>query len=202
MPHSLIITDKPMLKKIFLLFLTATVFLSACWGTLEVTIKQPAAPTSLITVVPSESATTSPDSLNYFRNFRVISDSPGELIFSVDYNYLGDKGDIMYGAGCLDEGQRVSCVETGAGHFQPYHGASSGTLIFHLGLYGPDPRTTDQIYVGMYVWGPGNRIAYQDFDYRKQWTVVLPTPTTIPSVTPLPPTTISSATPLPPTTTR
>jgi hypothetical protein len=133
------------------------------------------------TATPGVGATPLQEVNNYFRNFKVISDTPGGLVFSVDYNYAGDKGDIRYGAGCLDRGLDISCVEIDSAHFQPYHGASNGTFIFRIGLNGPDKRTTDQIYVGMYVWGSGDLIAYQSFDYVKHWDAVLPTPTLVPT---------------------
>ncbi len=118
-------------------------------------------------------------SQNYFENFRVTSDTPGELQFSVDYNYNGESGDIFYSAGCLSKGIQASCVEIDSSNFYPHHGPSSGALTFRIGLYGPSSVTSDQIDVGMYTWGPSNRIAYQVFDYAKQWTVLLATPTLV-----------------------
>ena len=154
----------------------------------------------IIEIVPSMTATTPPATLsnekpssvsstpaptippatvNYFRNFKVISDTPGELVFSVDYNYDGDKGDIWYGVSCLDNGLDVPCVVIGGDNFSPHSGASNGTLVFHLGLYGPNPSKTDQVNVGMFTWGPSDLVAHQIFDYEKQWAVVLPTPTLV-----------------------
>jgi hypothetical protein len=137
-----------------------------------------AAPFSTSTLPPTLT-TSVPSSFNNFSNFHVINDAPGELQFTVDYNYNGENGNILFSAGCLYQGQRQDCVDQESSNFAPHPGPSNGTLVFRLGLYGPNSATTDQIFVGMYVWGPSTNVAYQVFDYEKEWTIVLPTPTMV-----------------------
>lgn len=115
----------------------------------------------------------------YINNFQVINDEAGQLYFTVDYNYNGDSGDVLYSAGCIYQGQQKDCVDLGSGNFAPHPGPSRGKLEFRLGVYGTDPLTTDQIYVGIYTWGPSTLISYEVFDYVKQWTFGLPTPTMV-----------------------
>jgi serine/threonine-protein kinase len=136
-------------------------------------------PVPTITMVPSK--TPSPTALNYFNHFQVISDTPGELVFSVDYQYSGEFNVITITAGCFHNGEDPGCIETGSADYGPIQGPSSGTLVFHLGIYGtnPSPMITEQIYLGIEPWGTGYRIATQVFDYRKQWTTLLPTPTSV-----------------------
>lgn len=112
-----------------------------------------------------------------FENFTVISNTAGELRFTVDYVYNGDNGPIMFSAGCLKSGQ-PTCVTTDVYPFE-LSGRGSGQLVVSLGLYGPDKITTDQIFIAMFNRDGVGQVHYQRFDYTKQWAVVLPTPTMV-----------------------
>jgi hypothetical protein len=133
-----------------------------------------------LTATPTQLAPCgTPGPVTYIKNFHVVSDTPGELHFTVDYNYNGDSGDVLYSAGCLHQGQRLDCVDLVSDHFAPHPVPSCGTLEFRLGIYGSGLVTTDQIFVGIYVWGPSTQAAYKVFDYQKQWGIGLPTPTIV-----------------------
>ena len=114
---------------------------------------------------------------NGFKNFTIISNTAGELRFTVDYVYNGDNGPIMFSAGCLKSGQ-ATCVPTDVYPFE-LSGRGNGQLVVSLGLYGPDKITTDQIFIAMFHRDGIGQVHYQRFDLIKQWTVVLPTPTMV-----------------------
>ena len=112
-----------------------------------------------------------------FKNFTVISDTAGELRFTVDYVYNGDNGPIIFSAGCLKNGQ-ATCVPTDIYPFE-LSGRGNGQLVVSLGLYGPDKITTDQIFIAIFHRDGIGQVYYQRFDYIKQWAIVLPTPTMV-----------------------
>jgi len=136
-------------------------------------------PTPIPSFTPTSVPTLTPTSVpSEFWNFGVISDTPGELRFTVEYFYNGDEGAILFSAGCLKNGQNTPCVVTSIDPWE-LGGWGRGRLAISLGLYGPDTMTTDQIIVSIYHRSGIGRVYYQTFNYIKSWIVVLPTPTMV-----------------------
>jgi hypothetical protein len=179
------ILNEDCMKTIMFVIALITLALSACGGVTPITsvpIRTPDSPsTSFVNVTPSQPPTfnISPnlESTTFFKNFIMNSDTAGKLQFAVDYIYNGDNGAIIFSAGCLKNGQET-CVITGINPFG-LNRQENGQLDVSLGLYGPDKITTDKIFVAIYHQNGIGLIYYQTFDYVKQWTVVLPTPTMV-----------------------
>ena len=173
------------MKTIIFVIALTTLALSACGGITPMTstpIRTPAlSPTSDVNVTSSQppifKISPSPESTTFFKNFTVNSDTAGKLQFAVDYIYSGENGPIIFTAGCLKDGQKA-CVVTDINPFGLSQ-QENGHLVVSLGLYGPNKLTTDKIFVAIYQQNGTGLVYFQTFNYVKQWTIVLPTPTIV-----------------------
>ena len=109
-------------------------------------------------------------------NFKIISESNNELVFTVDYAYNSNHGDnVWLGATALQGTNEFLWFS-----YRPAkakRGEGTATITLGYDANNPPPSvSTNQIKVEMYVGG-GNTFYSKNFDYKKTWYAQTPTPT-------------------------